>query len=321
MDPLSDVLSLLKFTSLLSARIEVLGPWSLRFSAYPHIKFGGVLEGSFWLWSEDGTPPVRMEAGDFYLLTRGQPYCTGSDPALEAADGREILATHRGADGIVRYGDSGERVSAAGGRFIFEDNASDMLLRLLPPLVHVKAASDSAAPLRAVLELLGLETRSPRPGASVSAISLANLVLVEILRVHLGSGGHKPGWLGALADPKIGPALSLLHGDIARKWKVEELAEAVAMSRTAFTERFRACVGTPPLSYLIHWRMAVARDALKGDKPLSEIAASVGYGSDTAFNSAFKRTTGGSPGSFRAQSKKCESARMNSFRNTPSAAT
>jgi AraC-like DNA-binding protein len=303
MDPLSDVFSLLRVESVLSARIEVRGPWSLRFSPYRHIKFGGVLEGSFWLWTEDEAAPVKLEAGDFYLLTRGQPYCTGSDPALDPIDGREVLSSCRRPDGIVRYGEEGEKVSAAGGRFTFDDNTSDLLLTLLPPLVHVPADSESAAPLRAVLELLRLETEATRPGASVAAVSLANMVLVQILRVHLASGVHAPGWLGALADPKIGAALGLMHADIARRWKIEELASAVAMSRTTFTERFKALVGLPPLNYLIRWRMAVAGGALRTGKSLSEIAESVGYGSDTAFNSAFKRTTGRSPGRSRSQNR------------------
>lgn len=303
MDPLSDVFHLLKVESVLSARIEVYGAWSLRFSAYEHIKFGGVLEGSFWLWFEDGAPPVKLEAGDFYLLTRGQPYCTGSDPSLDPVDGREVLATCRCADGIVRYGQGGEKVSAAGGRFTFDANTSDLLLKSLPPLVHVPAASESAASLRAVLDLLRLETESVRPGASVAAVSLANMVLVQILREHLASGAHTPGWLGALADPKIGTALDFIHADVSRRWKVEELASAVAMSRTTFTERFRTLVGMPPLKYLTGWRIAIASAALREGKSLASVAESVGYGSDSAFNSAFKRVTGRSPGRYRSQSE------------------
>jgi AraC-like DNA-binding protein len=303
MDPLSDVFSLLRAQSVLTARIEVSGPWALRFSPYQHIKFGGVLEGSFWLWMDDESARVKLETGDFYLLTHGDAYCTGSDPALDPVDGREILAICRCPDGIVRYGDGGERVSAAGGRFLFDDDASDLLLKLLPPLVHIPAASESAAPLRALLELLRLETEARRPGAAVAASSLANMVLVQVLRAHLASGLHTPGWLGALADPKIGAALSLMHGDIARRWKVEELASAVAMSRTTFTERFKAVVGLPPLHYLLRWRMAVASATLRaGQETLSTVAESVGYGSDTAFNSAFKRTTGRSPGRYRSES-------------------
>ncbi|HTD73071.1 MAG TPA: AraC family transcriptional regulator [Steroidobacteraceae bacterium] len=302
MDPLSDVFLLLRVESMLSARIEVSGPWSLRFSAYEHIKFAGVLEGSFWLWLEDGTPPVKLNTGDFYLLTRGQPYCTGSDPSIKPVDGREVMAACLCPDGIVRYGDSGEKMSAAGGRFTFDANTSELLLRSLPPLIHVPATAENAGPLCAVLDLLRLETGSVRPGASIAAVTLANMVLVQILRHHLASGIHPPGWLSALADPKIGAALGFIHADVSRRWKVEELASAVAMSRTTFAERFKALVGMPPLKYLTDWRISLASAALREGKSLSSIAASVGYGSDAAFNSAFKRLTGQSPGRYRSQS-------------------
>ncbi len=302
MDPLSDALSLLKVESLLTARIEVRGPWALRFAPMGHVKFGGVFEGSFWLWTEDAAPPLKLEAGDFYLLTRGQAYCTGSNPLLHPVDGREVTAAFRCPDGIVRYGDSGDMTSAAGGRFTFNDEAPELLLNLLPPLVHVPAASSSAAPLRSLLELLRLETDTHGPGKSVAAASLANMVLVQILRAHVASAPTS-GWLGALADSKIGSAIHLMHSDIARPWKVEELAASVAMSRTSFTERFKVLVGMPPLHYLIRWRMAVAGAALRAGKTLSETAESVGYLSDTAFSAAFRRSTGRSPGRYRSQAQ------------------
>jgi AraC-like DNA-binding protein len=301
MDPLSDVFSLLRVERVVAARLEVRGAWAMRFTGLRHIKFAGVLEGSFWLWVEDGTPPLRLETGDFYLLTRGQPYCTGSDPTLDTVDGRAVLADCVGADGVVRYGDVGERIFASGGRFVFDNDASDLLSRLLPPVVHVPAAFESAASLRAVLELLRLESRTEKPGAPVAAASLANMVLVQILRAHLASDVPAPGWLGALADPKIGAALGLMHADIARQWRVDDLASAVAMSRTAFAERFKSLVGVPPLKYLTDWRMAVAGFALRtSDKRLSAVAESVGYGSDVAFSAAFKRAVGRSPGRSRS---------------------
>ncbi|MBP0623113.1 AraC family transcriptional regulator [Cupriavidus consociatus] len=299
MDPLSDVFHLLKVESVLSARLEVHGAWSLRFSAYEHIKFGSVLEGAFWLWFEDGAPPVELRAGDFYLLTQGQAYCTGSDPSLPPVDGREVLAESRCADGIVRYGRSGEKVSAAGGRFVFDADTGELLLKSLPRLIHIPAASETAPALRAVLDLLRLETGTPRPGASVAAASLANMVLVQVLREYLASGVHTPGWLGALADPKIGTALALIHEDVARRWKVDELAAAVAMSRTTFAERFRTLVGMTPIDYLTDWRIAKAGAALREGKSIASVAESIGYGSEAAFNSAFKRIVGQTPGRYR----------------------
>lgn len=299
MDPLSDVFHLLKVESVLSARLETHGAWSLRFSAYEHVKFGSVLEGSFWLWFEDGAPPVELKAGDFYLLTQGQAYCTGSDPSLLPVDGREVLASNRCPDGIVRYGKSGEKVSAAGGRFIFDADTCGLLLKSLPPLIHIPAVSETAPALRAMLDLLRFETEMPRPGASVAAVSLANMVLVQVLREYLASGAHTPGWLGALADPRIGAALALIHGDVARRWKVDELAAAVAMSRTTFAERFRKLVGMTPIDYLTDWRIAKAGAALREGKSIASVAESIGYGSEAAFNSAFRRVAGQSPGRYR----------------------
>lgn len=304
MDPLSDALSLLKVESLLTARIEVRGPWALRFAPMGHLKFAGVFEGSFWLWSENGEPPLKLEAGDFYLLTRGQAYCAGSHPLLHPVDGREVTAAFRCPDGIVRYGESGELTSAAGGLFTFNHKAQELLLNLLPPLVHVPAASTSATALRAVLELLRLEPEANTPGKSVAALSLANMVLVQILRAYVASASPASGWLGALADAKIGAAIYLMHSDIAHPWKVGELAASAAMSRSSFTERFKALVGVPPLHYLIRWRMAVAGAALSAGKSLSETAESVGYLSDTAFSTAFKRSTGRSPGRYRSMAQR-----------------
>lgn len=299
MDPLSDVFHLLKVKSVLSARFEASGPWSLRFSDYEHIKFGGVLEGSFWLWFEDGAPPVELRAGDFYLLTQGQAYCVGSDPSLAPADGREVLATRRCADGIVRYGETGAKASAAGGRFVFDANTSELLLKSLPSLIHIPAAAETVPALRGLLDLLRLETETSRPGASVAAASLANMVLVQVLREHLASGAYMRGWLGALADRKIGAALTLIHADVTRPWKVGELAAAVAMSRTTFSERFRTLVGLTPIDYLTEWRIAKAGAALREGKSIASVAESVGYGSEAAFNSAFKRIVGESPGRYR----------------------
>ena len=301
MDPISSIFSLLTVQSALTARIELRGPWALRFSSYQHVKFTGVLEGEFWLWFEDGTPPLKLETGDFYLMTRGLPYCTGSDPTLTPEDGRAFLARHAGPEGIVRSGDGGRIAIATGGRFTFEGDSSDLLLNLLPPLVHIPAGAPGAAPLRAVLELLRLESATALPGASVVSASLASLILIQILRAHLATAAPAAGWLGALADPRIGKALTLMHAQFARCWKVEELASEVAISRTAFAERFRRLVGVPPLAYLIDWRMSVAGAALKAGASLSQVAQQVGYGSDAAFSAAFKRATGHSPGQYRSR--------------------
>ena len=71
------------------------------------------------------------------------------------------------------------------------------------------------------------------------------------------------------------------------------------MSRSAFFERFTRLVGMQPMTYLATWRMAVAKDLLRqGGIGLEEVAARVGYGSASAFSTAFSRHTGRPPGRF-----------------------
>jgi len=300
MDPLSDVFALLKVRSVLSARLEGTGSWALSFPAYRHLKFGGVFEGSRWLWIDGSGDRTKLNPGDFYLLSDGRPYYFASDPAAPIQNGIQVMREHRCEDGIVRFGAGGALTAGAGGRFVFDDDMSGWLLTLLPPLIVMRSDAPQARALRPALDLIRIETEMVMPGAATVAGSLASIVLVNILRAHLAGEIQPTGWLGALADPKIGMALRLMHGSITRRWKVADLATAVAISRTSFSERFNRCVGMPPLEYLTRWRMTVARDALKGERTtLATIATSVGYDSETAFSLAFKRLFGVSPGRYR----------------------
>lgn len=304
MDPLSDAFALLKVKSLLSARFEAAEPWALRFAAYRHVKFVGVIKGDRWVWIEGVTAPAKMKAGDFCLLTDGLPYCFASDPDVEPDDGEKVLAEGIGSDRIVHYGEGETRAISVGGRFEFDGDMSGLLLNLLPPLVLVSADSPDARLLGTALELIREETESVRPGAAAIASSVANIVLVNILRTHLAASPRSAGWLGALSDPRIGSALRMMHGEIARRWKVEELASKIGMSRTAFIVRFKDLVGLPPLEYLIRWRMTAARDALKtGNDNLSSIASAVGYASETTFSATFKRMFGQSPSQYRLEAR------------------
>jgi AraC-like DNA-binding protein len=243
-----------------------------------------------------------MEEGDFYLLTAGQPFCSASDQAVTPLDGPQTYRSIRGPDGVVRFDGPGSTapVSLASGRFEFGNDLAALLLGHLPPLIHLPAAELGAHSLSHVLALLRAETDRDMPGSDVVKGSLATLVLVQALRAYLATNTAPAGWLGALSDTRIGTALSMMHASPAERWTIDTLAAAVGMSRTAFAQRFRERVGVPPLEYLQAWRMSLAMTALsESNEPLVRIAERIGYLSDTAFNIAFKRSTGVSPGRYR----------------------
>lgn len=124
---------------------------------------------------------------------------------------------------------------------------------------------------------------------------LVEVLLIEALRAAPGDGAPA-GLLRGLADPRVAPAVRLIHDDYARPWTVAELARAAGLSRSAFFERFEQTVGMPPMAYLLAWRMTVARDLLRRhDVGVAEVAERVGYSAASTFSTAFSRETGQPP--------------------------
>jgi AraC-like DNA-binding protein len=94
----------------------------------------------------------------------------------------------------------------------------------------------------------------------------------------------------------MGAAIGAMHDDPAHRWTLQELAKRAGMSRSIFALRFKETVGTSAIEYLTHWRMLLAGDRLEHTSdPISVIARSLGYQSESAFSIAFKRVMGCSP--------------------------
>lgn len=300
MDPLSGVIDLLTVRSAVSSRLEASGSWALSFPGVVHIKFCAIHRGEAWLRAGAVAPERHLRPGDCFVLTTGDRYAVASAPGLEPVDG--LPAFRDATDGVVRLGSSAD-VVMTGGRFVFDDRSARLLLDVLPPLLVIGADDEQAAPLRAALELFAHETARPRLGAALVTERLGQVVFVEALRAAVDAEDRSVhGWLGALADDRIGTALHLMHSDTARHWTVPELAAAVHMSRSAFAGRFRSLVGTPPLDHLLHLRMHVAgRELRRGDSTVSAVGTASGYTSDAAFSNAFKRVMGTSPSTWRTR--------------------
>lgn len=78
-----------------------------------------------------------------------------------------------------------------------------------------------------------------------------------------------------------------------------QLAQAAALSRSVFYERFMRTVGVPPMEYLLAWRMALAKTLLRRrEMAIAEVAERVGYGSASTFSTAFSRHVGLAPGRY-----------------------
>ncbi len=293
MDPLSQVIALLKPQPLYWRVIEAHNAWSIRFPTTDVVVFGQLIEGGCQVQLTDNSS-LNFQPGDFLLMRAPSSWTMGtlgSGPSIDLKSvtaNPGLLLSKVGVPTITRV---------IAGAFIFSAPNADLLTGLMPPIIHVHGTNIVAGRLSALLRLVADEALAGRPGRSLVLARFLEVVLVESLRHRqMHFSGEKPGLLAALEDVQIGAALRIMHKDVRRPWTVAELARQVGMSRSSFAARFTETVGLPPVAYLFNWRMNLAKAVLTSStKPMSEIADLVGYHSVSAFSTAFSRATGTSP--------------------------
>ena len=294
MDPLSDVVALLRPHAALSKPIAGRGRWGVRYDADGRPGFGIVLTGRCWL-EIGGGAPVRLDRGDFVLLPSTPAFTLGSHPDAE----RVLLQP---SDNAVRHGDpQGEPdFLMLGGAFRIEPANAALLVALLPRMIHIRAGEGGAGRLRRIIDLIGEECMADNPGRDMILQRLLEVMLVECLRSReTGADAVPAGLLAGMRDTALAKALRAIHADVRNGWSVAELAALAGMSRSAFAARFTDKIGCAPMEYVSRWRMALAQDALsRGEKPLDRLAIEIGYESASAFSTAFRRRVGRSPGAF-----------------------
>lgn len=301
-DVLSQVLTLIRLRGDLVYTTRLSQPWGLRFPAGPaHFCFVEV--GGAWV-TPTGHPPLWINAGDLVLLPLGKGH-TITDAAGSPIDNVDAIAPdHFDRDKLIlRHGGEGPTSQLVCGFFSFEGSPLPAVMSALPALIHIPKG-DAGAPawLAAISHFLVDEAQRPDPGSSLMISRLIDLLVIRTLRSWAASEANRVGWLGGLAEERIGRALAAMHADPFKRWTVEMLASVAAMSRSIFAERFTAAVGEPPLRYLSRWRLTIAADMLRsGGLKVTEAAYKTGYASDAAFSRAFKSHFGYAPSEAKIQ--------------------
>jgi len=289
-DPLSDIISLLQPQAPYSKLAEASGPFRVRRDDIDEVFYCMLLTGRLRL-EVDGKTPVELTAGDFVLVPAvGSLTITSLDPPPPPG-----LVSHPvlGEDGIFRIGspDRPAEVQQLVGHCSFGSPDADLLVSLLPEMVVVHDEDRLAA----LTALVRDEARANRPAREVIVENLLQVLMIEALR-STGRSEASAGLLQGLADARIGGALRAIHAAPDRSWTVPALANEAGLSRSAFFTRFTRIVGLPPISYLLNWRMTLAKHMLRtGRHGIGEISSRIGYSSTSAFSTAFARHVGCPP--------------------------
>ncbi|MBX3013071.1 MAG: AraC family transcriptional regulator [Caldilineaceae bacterium] len=301
MDVLADVLNTVELKGWLSSRRELAPRWRYEFAPSKDSMFHAISYGGAYVQVEGEATPIRVEDGDVLLFPTGHSHALYDEPSAPLTRRVQLdYNPQRDYQAVTSEG-AGPKLLMLCGAFHCAYPTGFPLLQRLPKLIHIPGTQGQMAHrLADLVQLIAREAAAQQPGAAVVLNRLTELLFIQVLRLWIDQqAAAAVGWAAALRDPSISTALGLIHQAPERKWTVRALAEAVALSRSAFSARFTALVGEPPLTYLTRWRMLRATRLLKNEVSIETIAALLGYESEAAFRKAFKREMGIPPAQYR----------------------
>lgn len=291
-DPLGEIVTLLRPSATLSKVVGGAGPWRLRRTDARHPFYCVVFHGGCRL-TADGNDPIVLTQGDFVLIPAAHDYTLSSvEPPPTGYHTEPVVL----GSGQIRLGtpEGPPDVLILVGHCAFDSPDAALLVSLLPQVVHVRGEPR----LSTLVALVGQEMCEARPARDLVLARLLEVLLIEAFR-SMTRTAASPGLLRGLADPRLAATIRCMHEHPGHGWTVAQLARKASLSRSTFFDRFRGAVGTAPMDYLLTWRMALAQNLLRRrNNGIAEVAKQVGHGSASAFSVAFARHVGMPPGRY-----------------------
>jgi AraC-like DNA-binding protein len=317
-DPLSDLLRVVRLDGACFWAVEGAGSWSVATEAAQelsprilptaeHLIAYHVLTQGRCYAGLIGEEPVELAPGDVIVFPHGDAHIMASGRDVRAGPHVHTSTPPPYANTVV-LGDQGPRDASLVCGFLGCDRRPfNPLLAALPRRMHMRGMS--SAWLDSFTRRLTEESRLGRPGADSVLTRLAELMFIEVLRRYLEDlPPGQSGWLAGLRDEVVGRVLRLFHDRPGHPWTLDELARESASSRSNVARQFALLVGQPPMQYLAQWRMQVAANLLtQSGAKVAAIGAEVGYDSEAAFSRAFKKATGLAPGAWREARRTAQS--------------
>lgn len=306
LDVLADILEANRTDGMVFARVRFRAPWGLRCDPAPLAGFHIVARGSCSAHLDGQPEPHHLDSGDIALITQGEGHDLYDAPSSPATPLPELIGDlEPGTIGHLTLGaDTGPETILVCGGYLFRDPGPHPLLSALPPIVHLRHDEINHG-TRVTIDQLLAEIADPQEGSKTVVNRLVDVLLVLVLRTWIQNRSlDELGWLAAFRDPAISAAMQRIHADYQQPLPLNELAADCGLSLSTFKKRFTQLLGEPPGNYLTRLRHDIACRHLRDtDLPVNRIAASVGYTSEYAFNRAFTRSKGMSPGRFRTHAR------------------
>lgn len=287
MSALMEMIELIRLEVAIYHNARVCGDWTIREHSLTHTCFHMATQGDCYL-EVPAQGQWTLREGDLVLFPRELPHKMWPINTLSGPQKHRPLAEAQDEAGT----------SMLCGTVRFRHRGSDHLLAALPPVLLIERAQAEVwlAPLRQLLVEESLRSSTP---SNAILNRLCELLISLALRHYAQEMPQGTGLLALYAHRQIHRALSACHQAPNKDWQLSSLAREAAMSRTQFSQTFKAISGWTPMQYLTWWRMQLAWGQLDAGDSVAQVAEAVGYRSEAAFSRAFAKQFVQTPGQVR----------------------
>lgn len=295
----------LRMSSLFYTQSSLKGTWGIEMPKIPNSTvFHLVLQGEAILnYAEE---ELTLEEGDFILLPHGEGHSICSHISVIPTALKDLpFVAHSPHFETLHLEGNGPETTLLCGAVLFTHEATAAILRTMPPYIRAcKKHTPHYTSLHHTIQNLAYETRQTAFASHAIISRLADILVLQTVRIWIENlPTSEQNWIKAHSDKKLGPILHDIHANLDTELDLQGLAKKAGMSRSGFIQYFKETVGTPPMTYVTHWRLTCAKDRLLHNKePITAIAFDAGYHSESAFSRAFKGHFGISPSQYRRQS-------------------
>ncbi len=238
---------------------------------------------------------------------------SGSCRLRQKAGGRSLSG--RSGPGSVhvipaRYSATWEASAASGGsRVIAMFVPEDCVRRLVDEEWEIDSRRVEILPqflahdpiIEGVVTRLAVEAQHGSPSGRLYAESACEFLARHLICTYSSVSRPLPRATGGLSGRRLQRVLEYIEETLGESVGLRQIAALAGVSPRHFERAFRQAVGVSPHAYVMQRRVAAARGLLLDDASLTveDIAARVGFASSSHLASAFRRSTGYSPSSFR----------------------
>lgn len=280
MDILSDILNSLRVSGSVYFCSHVEPPWKKEFIDKTTAGFHLIKRGACWLTVGDTVE--YLQSGDLVFLGPGIDHQLSSTHPFEASMPNTQPT-------LLLCGDCR-----------FDHETLTPLKSSLADITIVREEDFAQHPwLKSTFDQISAEYMAQHPGSEIIVNKLTEVILVELIRINFARQ-QSGAFVNALKDKRIKNALQLMHDAPHQRWTIEELAQLVGMSRASFSKRFHELIDETVFNYLSMLRIQKAKELIKTTHlMIDDIALSVGYDSERAFNKTFSKYVGMTPKQYR----------------------